>query len=465
MSTASNKSLCLVEDDPIMGESLAHRLALEGLDCDWHRDGKSALNALRQRSYEALISDIRLPDLSGEDIFQALYDEHVLLPPTLFITGYGSIDQAVRLLRLGARDYITKPFDLDQLMEKLRIISPTLFIDDEWQGLEPVLGTSVAMRRIQKMAHVLGEHRVGVLLTGESGVGKEYVAQYIHGITDETGCLPFISVNCAAVAETLLEAELFGHEKGTFTGAVQSRRGVFERADQGTLFLDEVGEMSAGMQAKLLRVLQGGDFERVGGHKRIEVDVRVICATNRDLKAMVDDGSFREDLFYRINVAHIHVPPLQERPDDVGWFARMFVGNFAKKSGKSWALTAAGEEFLRKLPWPGNVRELKHAVERACIFSSHPLLGPAELGAPVHDERPPVEASDNGESQQLKDYLEHCERRHILDTLEANAWQISATARSLGISRKNLWEKMRKYGMSQAADASESESTTKPTSK
>lgn len=444
MSTVSNRALCLVEDDPIMGESLAHRLTLEGLDCDWHRDGKSALDALRHRSYGALISDIRLPDLSGEDLFQTLYDEHVVLPPTLFITGYGSIDQAVKLLRLGARDYITKPFDLDQLMEKLRIISPTLFIDDEWQGLEPVLGASVSMRQIQKMAHVLGEYRVGVLLTGESGVGKEYVAQYIHSITDDTGCLPFISVNCAAVTETLLEAELFGHEKGAFTGAVQSRRGVFERADRGTLFLDEIGEMSAGMQAKLLRVLQEGDFERVGGHNRIAVDVRVICATNRDLKLMVDDGAFREDLFYRINVAHIHVPPLRERPDDIGWFAHMFVKNFSKTSEKSWTLTAAGEEFLCKQSWPGNVRELKHAMERACIFSSQTLLGPSELGASLPD-KPPATTTDACESLRLKGYLEHCERTHIVETLKAHAWQISATAQALGISRKNLWEKMRKY--------------------
>lgn len=447
MNTVLNKALCLVEDDPIMGESLAQRLTLEGLDCDWHRDGKSALDALRHQSYAALISDIRLPDLSGEDLFRTLYDEQVLLPPTLFITGYGSIDQAVRLLRLGARDYITKPFDLDQLMEKLRIISPNLFIDDEWQDLEPVLGTSVSMRRIQKMAHVLGEYRVGVLLTGESGVGKEYVAQYIHSITDDTGCLPFISVNCASVTETLLEAELFGHEKGAFTGAVQSRRGVFERADDGTLFLDEVGEMSAGMQAKLLRVLQEGSFERVGGHNRIDVDVRVICATNRDLKAMVDDGSFRDDLFYRINVAHLHVPPLRERPDDIGWFAHMFVSEFSKQTGKSWTLTVAGEEFLCKQPWSGNVRELRHAMERACIFSSQAILGPGELGASVHNERPSAEAADIREPLQLKSFLEDCEHTHILETLKAHAWQISATAQALGISRKNLWEKMRKYGI------------------
>jgi transcriptional regulator with GAF, ATPase, and Fis domain len=251
-------------------------------------------------------------------------------------------------------------------------------------------------------------------------------------------------VNCAAVTETLLEAELFGHEKGAFTGAVQSRRGVFERADRGTLFLDEIGEMSAGMQAKLLRVLQEGDFERVGGHNRIAVDVRVICATNRDLKLMVDDGAFREDLFYRINVAHIHVPPLRERPDDIGWFAHMFVKNFSKTSEKSWTLTAAGEEFLCKQSWPGNVRELKHAMERACIFSSQTLLGPSELGASLPD-KPPATTTDACESLRLKGYLEHCERTHIVETLKAHAWQISATAQALGISRKNLWEKMRKY--------------------
>ncbi len=460
MSSALNRSLCLVEDDLIMGESLADRLTLEGLDCDWHRDGESALRALRHRSYAALISDIRLPDLSGEDLFQALNEEQVALPPTLFITGYGSIDQAVRLLRLGARDYITKPFNLDQLIEKLRFISPSLFIDDEWKNLEPVLGNSLVMRRVQKMARVLSQHRVSVLITGESGVGKEYAAQYIHTTSDDTGCLPFISVNCAAVPETLLEAELFGHERGAFTGAVQSRKGVFERADRGTLFLDEIGDMSPAMQAKLLRVLQNGVFERIGAHKQMEVDVRVICATNRDLKALVDAGDFRDDLFYRINVAHIHIPALRDRADDIAWFARTFVESFSKKSHASWTLSHTGEEYLRKQPWPGNLRELKHTLERACIFASQPMLGPAELSVSPDKEAESEYARDrdSGESLPLKGYLEQCEHDHILETLEANAWQISATAQSLGISRKNLWEKMRKYGITQDAATLEADS-------
>ncbi len=458
MSTVLNKTLCLIEDDSIMGESLVHRLTLEGLDCHWYRDGESALAALRGQTYAALISDIRLPDTNGEDLFQVLCSEHDSPPPTLFITGYGAVDQAVRLLKLGARDYITKPFDLDQLIEKLQFISPTLFIDDEWQDLEPRLGTSVAMRRIQKMAEVLSQHRVSVLITGDSGAGKEYVAQYIHDASDDTGRLPFISINCAAVPETLLEANLFGHERGAFTGAIKSRRGVFERADGGTLFLDEIGDMSPGMQAKLLRVLQDGVFERVGGQQRIDVDVRVICATNQDLKTMVDAGKFRDDLFYRINVAHIHIPPLRDRVDDILWFAHTFINSFARKSNKTWKLAPAGEELLRKQAWPGNIRELKHTLERACIFATQTVLGPAEISVSLDNKTSTDDVHTDADqaSPQLKDYLEQCEHRHIKEALRANAWQISTTAHALGISRKNLWEKMRKYGIRNEADAAKS---------
>ncbi len=444
MSVVFNKRLCLVEDDPIMGESLHHRLGLEGLDCDWYRDGRSALDALRQRPYAALISDIRLPDLSGERLFDQLLEQKIPLPPTLFITGYGSIDQAVRLIRSGARDYITKPFDLDGLVDKLREISPNLFLDEEWQDVAPVLGTSVAMRRVQKMLQAVARHRVGLLLTGESGAGKEYAALFVHRCGDETECLPFVTVNCAAIPETLLEAELFGHEKGAYTGADRARRGVFERADGGTLFLDEIGEMSLAMQAKLLRVLQEGKFARVGGDKTVTVSVRVVCATNRDLRAMVEQGDFREDLYYRINVAHVHIPPLRQRADDVLWFARMFVRELAEKHSKAWTLSQAAEQYLLGQDWRGNVRQLRNTIERACVFASGRVLNPDDL-AIDGDDLPAADPRDN--SLELKIYLERCERLHILETLEAHQWAISATSRALGISRKNLWEKMRKYAL------------------
>lgn len=448
MNNVVNKTLCLIEDDPIMGESLSDRLVLEGLQCDWYREGGSALDALRQNSYAMLISDIRLPDLDGEQLFATLTDENITLPPTLFITGYGSIDQAVRLMRLGARDYITKPFNLDDLLEKLRVISPRLFIDEDYGGTEAVLGASITMQRIQKMLQLVAEHRVGVVISGESGVGKEYAARYLHTASDQTGSLPFIAVNCAALPESLLEAELFGHEKGAFTGAMRMHRGVFERANGGTLFLDEISEMSPAMQAKLLRVVQDGVFERVGGHEQIEVDVRLICATNRDLKAMVDSGNFREDLFYRIHVAHIHVPPLRERADDILWFARLFVGQLSEKHSKKWTLTSEAEQYLLRQKWPGNVRQLKHTIDRACIFSQTGMLGAAELGASTQDQNRVTKVDT--EPTELRAYLERCERIYILETLEIHGWRMSETAENLRISRKNLWEKMRKYGIRNA---------------
>ena len=236
-------AVCLIEDDLIMGESLTDRLALEGLDCDWYRDGASALSALEQRDYAAIVSDIRLPDLNGEVLFKSLLDGPRAVPPTVFITGFGSIDQAVRLLHLGARDYITKPFDLDHLLDKLRALCPACFGEDGWAQSEPVLGVSPALRRVQDLLARAAEHSARVLITGESGVGKEHAARFFHTCTDPDANKPFHALNCAAIQENLLESELFGYQRGAFTGAVSGHRGVFERAHNGTLLLDEVGVM------------------------------------------------------------------------------------------------------------------------------------------------------------------------------------------------------------------------------
>ena len=445
MNTAQTKLLCLVEDDPIMGESLCHRFSLEGLSFEWHRDGETALKAILEKGYAAIVSDIRLPDLSGEELFRAVLEHDVVPPPTLFITGFGSVDQAVNLLKLGARDYITKPFDLDELLEKVRTLCPVLFLGDAWLDKSPVLGVSPGMLEVQDRLTRLANYKSGVLFTGESGVGKEHAAQFIHGCTDADGDRPFQAVNCASMHENLLEAELFGHEKGAFTGANQMRQGVFERADGGTLFLDEVGEMSSGMQPKLLRVLQDGVFERVGGQRSITIDVRVLCATNRDLKGMVESGQFRDDLYYRINVVHIQIPPLRERREDILWFAERFLSEYGEEHGERHILNPAAERYLLDQAWPGNVRELKHALERACIFAEQEALTPLELGASRIDG---VDyASKSGAD--LKTFMEQCEQRHIVEALEAHQWRVADTAVSLGISRKNLWEKMRKYELAQ----------------
>jgi len=434
-------TVCLVEDDPIMGESLSDRLCLEGLSCDWYRDARSVLRSLEKRQYAAIVSDVRLPDVSGEELFQTLLDRESVVPPTLFITGYGSVAQAVRLVRMGARDYITKPFDIDELLEKLRAVCPALFTEDEWLQHEAVLGISPVMRRVQDLLARAAARNARVLLTGESGVGKEYAARYFHSCLFPSANAPFQAVNCAAFQETLLEAELFGYEKGAFTGAIRPYRGVFERADGGTLFLDEIGDMSTAMQAKLLRVLQDGRVERLGAEKSKEVTVCLVCATNHDLADLVRSGGFREDLYFRINVVNVHIPPLRDRAEDILWFARMFLQEYRQKSNLALTLSGAAEQHLLHQTWPGNVRELRHAIERASIFAPGAVIDVAELTA-TSNEAP---ASCGSDFEDLRSYLRQCEHDHIVQSLEEHQWHVMEAAGALGISRKSLWEKMRKH--------------------
>ncbi|MDP3036264.1 MAG: sigma-54 dependent transcriptional regulator, partial [Rhodocyclaceae bacterium] len=294
--------ICLIEDDTIMGEALVERLDMEGYACDWFQRGREALAGLLRRRYQLVISDIRLPDISGEDLFSELQKSGQTLPPVLFITGHGAIDQAVRLLKLGAEDYLTKPLDVPLLLEKVSLLSSRA--TPATTGA-PQLGISSAMRRIEAMLPRIAGQARSVLITGESGVGKEVVARALHAQADPTGSQPFVAVNCGAVSESLMEDELFGHEKGAFTGAIKERKGCFEQAAGGTLFLDEIGDMSLGMQVKLLRAIQERLIVRVGGQRVIPIDIRLICATHRDLRAMVEAGSFREDLYYRIHVVQI----------------------------------------------------------------------------------------------------------------------------------------------------------------
>ncbi len=443
-----NAKLCLIEDDPIMGESLHDRLLLEGFGCDWHRTGTAALDSLGHEAYAAVVSDIRLPDLSGEAVFRRALEITPHAPPFVFVTAYGSIDRAVELLKLGAADYVTKPFDVERLIGKLRVLAevpqPTPLRESPCE-----LGTSEAMRRMEELLPRISERADAVLITGESGVGKERVAQLLHRFGDPDGSAPFIAVNCAALSESLLEAELFGHERGAFTGAIRARRGVFEQAEGGTLFLDEVGEMTPAMQAKLLRAIQEREIVRVGGEKRIAVKLRLVCATNRDLQALVDEGRFRRDLFYRINTIHLRIPPLRERRDDILWFARLFLADRTAAEGNAKRLSVVAESALLGHSWPGNIRELRHAIERACILTRRSTIEPPDLF-----EQPGSEASavpEPGDSA-LNDYLQRCERYFILETLERHGWQIGTTAKVLAISRKSLWERMRRLGIAAPDD-------------
>jgi len=431
------RRVCLIEDDELMGESLADRFGLEGFDHDWHHNGRDALAALRTQDYALVISDIRLPDITGDALFEQLLAEQRHLPPFIFITGQGDIDTAVRLLKKGAQDYITKPFDLDALVEKMQEIVAL------GGGLGAGgLGLSPAMLRIEGMLHRLAASAASVLISGESGTGKEKVAQALHQLTG--AAKPFIAVNCGALTESLLEAELFGYEKGAFTGAGRTKKGVFEQADGGTLFLDEIGDMPLAMQVKLLRALQERSIVRVGGETPIPVNIRLVCATHKDLQEAAKNGEFREDLYYRINVVQLRIPPLRERTEDILPIARYLLAEIAAAGNRpAPTLTPAAELALKTYSWPGNIRELKNALERASLMSdgrsiSHDIL---------FDRPAPQLGAQQDAAANLRDYLTECERDFIIRALDTCQWQIQCCADSLGISRKNLWEKMRKLGI------------------
>jgi DNA-binding NtrC family response regulator len=438
---AKSKRICLVEDDEVMGEALVDRLALEGFDCLWCKTGAEARKALGSQRFAVAICDIQLPDVSGEQLFTELVQGEAVPPPFVFITGYGKIDAAVKLLKLGATDYLTKPLDIQALLDTLHRLAggarspvPT----------EYTLGISSAMRRIETMLPQLARSDSSVLITGESGVGKEEVARALHRCRDPEGRLPFVAVNCGALTESLLEAELFGYVKGAFTGAGRDKKGVFELAHGGTLFLDEIGEMSPLMQVKLLRAIQDRQITRVGAEKPISVSIHLVCATHQDLKKMVEAGTFREDLYYRIHVVHLHIPPLRERKDDILWLTRRLIEAMPEGKCRQRELHPSVERVMLERPWPGNVRELKHCLERACVlFPEGPLTARALFGE--IESAPAVEDADVDGN--LGSYLEAREREFIAQVLRTHAGRIADTAAALGISRKNLWEKMRKLGI------------------
>lgn len=446
MKTSPRYRICLVEDDAIMGEALLDRFTIEGFSCDCYKTGRSALLALANKRYDVVICDIQLPDINGEDLFIQLRADETDLPPFVFITGYGAVDRAVRLLKLGAHDYLTKPLDIHALLQTVRDLCtrarpPAIG--------EHTLGISSVMRSIEAMLPRLADNSGSVLITGESGVGKEEVARALHRLGDPAGHQPFIAVNCGALTETLLEAELFGYVKGAFTGAIRDKKGVFEQADGGTLFLDEIGEMSPIMQVKLLRAIQERCIVRVGAETPVSLSIRLVCATHQDLKKMVEAGRFREDLYYRIHVVHLHLPPLRERKDDILWLAQRLLDRWGAEKADLRSLHPAAEKALFDYPWPGNIRELKHCLERACILSRKSIISVEMLFGNICALPSPGQAQS---ADSLNDYLQACERKYIEEALRINHGRIGDTAASLKISRKNLWQKMKKLQMQDSGD-------------
>jgi DNA-binding NtrC family response regulator len=423
----------VVEDDPIMGESLVQRLAIEGATTRWWRDGREALGGIRRDAPEAVVCDIRLPDLSGEEVFRDVVTRPDA-PPFLFITGHGDVDQAVRLLRGGAGDYVLKPFEMGDFLRRLASILPR-----RQDGGMGVLGVSRSMQAVERTLRRLARGRTTVLLTGETGSGKEVAARFLHGLAPTEG--PLMAVNCAAIPADLMEAELFGHERGAFTGATQRHLGYAERAGQGTLFLDEIGDLTLPLQAKLLRLLEDRTFHRVGGEQALPFKARVIAATHADLAALVKAGRFREDLYYRIAVITVDLPPLRERPEDVRWLLDRFVADMIAATGSDLAgVGALAEDAALAHSWPGNVRELRNRVERAVALSLGPWISPGDLF--------PERWADTAEADRmpsLEEIRRAAEKRHIHRALQLTGGEIIATAEALGISRTTLWEKMKKF--------------------
>jgi DNA-binding NtrC family response regulator len=424
----------LLEDDPIMGESLVQRLALEGTVVRWWTTGREALAELERAKPEAVICDIRLPDMSGEEVFRAVAGRGAA-PPFLFITGYGDIDQAVRLIQSGAGDYLAKPFEMPVFLDRLSGLLPS-----PQPGAAKVLGLSEPMQAIERTLRRVSRARTTVLFTGETGVGKEVSARFLHEASGLTG--PFMAVNCAAIPAELLEAELFGHERGAFTGAQARHLGWAERAGEGTLFLDEIGDLAPALQAKLLRLMEDRQFYRIGGETAVSFRARIVCATNADLEKRVRDGRFREDLFYRVNVVSIAVPPLRERQEDIPWLMERFFDQF-NGEGELAGVSGLAEEAAQAHGWPGNVRELRNRVERGVALALGPWLMPGDLFPEVVEPAAPATRLTSLEDARLA-----AERRHILRALTLTGGEILPTAKALGISRTTLWEKMRRLGIS-----------------
>ncbi|MBN9317860.1 MAG: sigma-54-dependent Fis family transcriptional regulator [Devosia sp.] len=434
----SGRVVGLLEDDLIMGESLVQRLALEGTVVRWWKTGREAIAELGKAKPEAVICDIRLPDMGGDEVFREMAATGGV-PPFLFITAFGDIDHAVGLIRAGAGDYLTKPFEMPDFLERLQGILPEVAANE----VGAPLGQSAGMRSVAQSLRRVAKVKTAVLLTGETGSGKEVCARFLHeaGGADR----PFIAVNCAAIPNDLMEAELFGHEKGAFTGAQARHAGYAERAGKGTLFLDEISELSLALQSKLLRVLEERRFSRIGGEKVLEFEARVVCATNADLEKRVEAGSFREDLYYRINVLSIQVPPLRERPEDVMPLLEMFFDTYAPSFDADLrGISALVEEVALTHPWPGNVRELRNRVERAVALAAGPWLMPSDL----FPERRPAEVEEDGQVPSLEATRDEAERKHILRVLGMTNNEMAQSAKLLGISRTTLWEKMRRLGLS-----------------
>ncbi|MFP3870453.1 MAG: sigma-54-dependent transcriptional regulator [Syntrophobacteria bacterium] len=452
----SKSKILVVEDDESLRLTQTMYLKREGFGVVAVGSGTEALAQLASGRFQAVVTDLRLDETDGLQVLTAVKER---CPETevILITGFGSVDTAVEAMKAGAYDYLTKPVDPDDLVltlkkavERRRLRRQVAYLTEEvatQAGLDHIVAVSLEMRRVMETVHQVAQNDATVLIEGESGTGKELMAKYIHH-SGPRASGPFVALNCGALSQNLLESELFGHAKGAFTGAVKDKKGLFEIADSGTLFLDEVGETSPGFQVKLLRVLEDGTFRRVGGVDERRVDVRIIAASNKDLGRLVQQGHFRQDLYYRLKVIPIYLPPLRRRPEDIIPLAEGFAARYANRMGrKQVSLAPEAVARLQAHTWPGNVRELENAVERALIFCPGQEIQPADL---------PLEACTSAREEFSRAgtaaglSLEAMEQTHIRRVLDHCHWNRSRAARELGIGYNTLWRKIKRYGIEPA---------------
>ncbi|MHB9097673.1 MAG: sigma-54-dependent transcriptional regulator [Syntrophales bacterium] len=448
--------ILVVDDELNMRLVLRAMLKKEGYDVVTAADGLEALKILDQEKIAVVATDLKMPRLDGMELLGRIMQDDPTLP-VIILTAYGTVATAVDALKKGAFDYITKPFEQDELKTIILKAVKTRMISD--RDLSPaegdadpyrIVGASSRMAEIHEIIRKVSPTTATVLITGETGTGKELIARSIHRQSTRKD-QPFIKINCAAIAENLVESELFGYEKGAFTGAVTTKPGKFELAHRGTLFLDEVGEIPREMQAKLLQAIQDQSFERVGGLKTVSVDVRLIAATNQNLLQEVKEGKFREDLFYRLNVFPIHVPPLRERTEDITPLTDYFLEKFNRKlTRRVESIAPEVRDCLLAYPWPGNIRELEHLIERMVLMAEGPTLAmklvPPEIVSAAREEHPsPAELPETLGRDVLKSHMEEMERQIISRCLEECGGNVTRAAERLGLSRKGLQLKMIKH--------------------